>query len=59
VLLYGVGREVVADANTDLPRKDGEFGDEYRRRFDYKRATGDERSKNPIRFSWEEVLFSD
>ena len=55
VLLYGVERDVVPDANTDLPRKTGHFGDEYRRRFNYKRSTGDERSKNPIRFKWEKV----
>lgn len=55
VLLYGVERDVVPDANTDLPRKEGHFGDEYRRRFNRKRATGDERSKNPIRFKWEKV----
>jgi hypothetical protein len=55
VLLFGVERDVVPDANTDLPRKVGEFGDKYRRIFDHKRRTGDERSKNPIRFEWEEV----
>jgi hypothetical protein len=55
VTLYGVERDVVPDANTDLPRKEGKFGDEYRRRFDAKRRRGDERSKNPIRFGWEEV----
>lgn len=59
VLLYGVERDVVPDANTDLPRKEGRFGDEYRRRFNRKRATGDERSKDPIRFRWEEVKFGD
>lgn len=55
VLLFGVERDVVPDANTDLPRKEGEFGDEYRRRFDDKRRRGDERSQNPIRFEWEQV----
>ncbi len=55
VLLYGVERDVVADANTDLPRKVGYFGDEYRRRFDAKRKKGDERSKNVLRFGWEKV----
>lgn len=55
VLLFGVERDVVEDANTDLPRKVGAFGDEYRKRFDHKRRTGDERSKNPIRFEWENV----
>jgi hypothetical protein len=56
VLLYGVERNVVPDANTDLPRKEGEFGDEYRRRFDAKRRKGDERSKNPIRFDYERLI---
>lgn len=55
ILLYGVERDVVPDANTDLPRKEGKFGDEYRKRFDTKRRTGDERSKTPIRFEWEEI----
>lgn len=55
VLLYGVERDVIADANTDLPRKEGEYGDEYRKRFDDKRRRGDERSKNVIRFAWEQV----
>ena len=55
VLLYGVERDVVPDANTDLPRKEGKFGDEYRKRFDAKRRSGDERAKNPLRFKWEKV----
>jgi hypothetical protein len=56
VLLFGVERDVIHDANTDLPRKLGEFGDEYRRRFDAKRKSGDERSRHVLRFPWEEVL---
>lgn len=56
VVLFGVERDVVADANTSLPRKEGKFGDEYRKRFDAKRKSGDERSKNPLRFEWERVL---
>jgi hypothetical protein len=55
VLLYGVERDVVADANTDLPRKEGKFGDKYRQIFDDKRKRGDERAKNPLRFDWERV----
>lgn len=57
VLLYGVETDVVPDANTtSLSRKDGEYGAKYRATFDAKRRTGDERSKNPIRFNWERVL---
>lgn len=56
VLLYGVDRDVIPDANTELPRKVGVFGERYRKIFDHKRRTGDERSKDPIRFEWEEVL---
>lgn len=57
ILLYGVERDVIEDANTDLPRKEGQFGDEYRRRFDAKRKKGDERSRDVIRFEWEEIKF--
>lgn len=56
VVLFGVEREVVADANTNLSRKDGEFGRLYRERFDAKRRSGNERSLNPIRFEWEKVF---
>lgn len=57
IVLFGVERDVVPDANTtSLTRKDGEFGDLYRARFDAKRRSGDERSRNPIRFKWERVL---
>ena len=55
VLLHGVERDVVSDANSALSRKEGPFGDEYRRRLDVKRRSGDERSKNPVRFPWESV----
>jgi len=59
VLLFGVERDVISDANTDLPRKEGKFGDAYRKKFDEKRRTGDERARNPIRFEWEEVKFDE
>jgi len=58
VLLFGVERDVVPDANTDLPRKVGEYGALYRERFDTKRRTGDERAKNPVRFPWVKVDLS-
>lgn len=57
VTLLGVERDYIEDANTDLPRKQGAFGEEYRKRFDAKRRSGDERSKSVIRFPWEEVYF--
>lgn len=57
VLLFGVERDVIPDANTDLSRKEGHFGTEYRKRFNSKRSLGDERPKNPIRFPYERVYF--
>ena len=59
VVLFGVERDVIPDANTDLPRKEGEFGKAYRRKFEAKRKSGDERPKNPLRFKWHQVRFGD
>lgn len=58
VLLFGVETDVIPDANTtSLTRKQGEYGEKYRQKFDAKRRTGDERSKDPVRFKWEQQRF--
>ena len=56
IVLLGYPDTVVPDANTREWERVGEMKDEYRRRFDAKRKSGDERSKNPIRFEWERLL---
>jgi len=56
ITIYGVRETVIDDANTREWERTGPFKEEYRRRFDAKRRTGNEKSINPIRFGWEKLL---
>lgn len=55
VSLIGVPKEVVPDANTQEWDR-AEWKLKYRAVFDRKRKSGDMRSKNPIRRSWERLI---
>lgn len=59
IVLLGYERDVIADANTTEwgeERKGTPDHLEYRRRFEEKRRSSNEKSQNPIRFDWERIF---
>jgi hypothetical protein len=57
IVLLGFPETVIPDANTrEWGRKETQWQKEYRKKFDAKRKSGDERAKNPIRFEWERLF---
>lgn len=56
VKLVRVPREVQPDASTTEWPRTGELKDRFRSLFEAKRAAGDEKARNPLRFTWERVL---
>jgi len=56
ITLWGYEADIIEDANTREWDRYGEMKKKYRKIFDAKRAAGDERSKNPIRWDYERVL---
>lgn len=57
VTLWGCNLDDVPDANTrEWTRKEGEFRDKYLKILEAKKASGDTRSKNPLRWPFEKVL---
>lgn len=60
VTLWGHELDACPDANTrEWGRKNTEFHDKYRAMLAKKRAAGDERSRNPIRWPYHEVNLED
>jgi hypothetical protein len=56
ITLFGYESNVVSDANTvEWERKNSEFHEKYRAILADKKRRGDERSKNPIRWEYDEV----
>lgn len=57
VTLWGYEPEIIKDANTtEFTRKEGIFRERYEEILAKKKASGDMRSKNPIRWPYERVL---
>lgn len=57
VILWGYETEACEDANTrEWGRKNTEYHDNYRKKLGAKRAKGDERSINPIRYKYKQVI---
>lgn len=57
ITVYGHELDVCEDANTrEWGRKNTEFHEKYRKILSKKRAAGDERSKNPIRYPYERIF---
>ena len=56
ITLWGYERDVIDDANTRDWDRDGEMKRKYREILSKKRKSGDERSKDPIRWEYERVL---
>jgi len=57
ILLLNYAPSVIKDANTrDWGRKDSDLFTAYTKMHDMKRATGNEKSINPLRFHWKRLL---
>lgn len=54
--LFYYPRGYLADAGTNEWERTGKYKKAYRDRWDKKRAKGDEKPKNPVRFEWERVF---
>ena len=57
IVLLGHETDVVEDANTrEWGRKDSDMHRKYRKILAKKRASGDERSKEPLRWAYREII---
>lgn len=56
IILHGYERDVIKDANTNLGRKDSEYGKEYKKRVEQFKKEGSPKETNPIREAYERIF---